>query len=205
MKDAIEYELVDMEWSLNYDFTEDSVRIVCDGTDNSEDTQEQPSLELDAQGIPCGYGREYTEARRIIISEFFYKWKELHPEKRIYNNNLKDHILIRGISIVEAKEHAAKRYNSTKAVLCLEEVLMNARPLRRVEVKKDNSNQSAFDYMLVMIHELEGVGLVKLTIGVKDRRMPVERVQYGISAIDSMDDIFASKDKSNKKKAPHKK
>lgn len=200
------YELVDLSWSLLYDLQEEVddgyVRDASSVFDSKDAFRigEIEALQLDDQGIPNGEGKEYTRARRVIIGDFYHNWNERHPEKRVHNQALDDDILVRGISLVEAKEHAAKRYRSTLAVLRLEEVLAKARPVRRVPVKKDNSNQATFDYMLIMVCELEDIGTIKLTVGVRDKKIPLERIQYGISALEPGQDLIPQKTEVNPKK-----
>lgn len=184
------YELVDFSWILLYGFDIDKTSsMVLDESTIGEkthtaDSEPEDTIQYDADGIPINDGKEATAARRIIIRDFYHHWNEDHPEKRVHNSILNDDILIRGISIVEAKEHAAKRYRSTLAVLHLEEVLANARPVARVPVKAENSNQSSFDYMLLMTCELDNIGTIKLTVGVREKKTQAERIQYGISALD---------------------
>lgn len=206
------YELLDFSWDLLYDLPEiENPKCVRDdstifGTDIPEEAPKP--LQLDGQGIPSGEGKEYTTARRVIIGDFYHNWNEQHPDKRVHNLILDDDILIRGISIVEAKEHAAKRYKSTLAVLRLEEVLAKARPVKRMPVKRDNSNQSTFDYMLIMACELDGIGTIKLTVGVRDKENLLERIQYGISALEPGQELISRKEveaANIKKKAPHRK
>lgn len=210
MSVACKYELLDFSWDLLYDLDEvEFPRVVRDDTGEEETTykEEKPAvLQLDGQGIPNGEGKEYTTARRVIISDFYHNWNAQHPDKRVHNLVLDDDILIRGISIVEAKEHAAKRYKSTLAVLRLEEVLAKARPVKRMPVKRDNSNQATFDYMLIMAYELDGIGTVKLTVGVRDKENLLERIQYGISALEPGQELIPQQALNpKKKKAPHKK
>lgn len=203
MTDNCKYELLDFSWSLSYDLIEeDNPKMVRDASSvaDSEKEEEPEGLLLDEKGIPNGEGKEYTKARRLIISDFYHNWNERHPEKRVHNQALDDDILIRGISVVEAKEHAAKRYQSTLAVLRLEEILAKARPVRRVPVKPDNSNQSTFDYMLIMVCELECIGTIKLTVGVRDKKDPLERIQYGIKALEPEEELIQPKDEKPKKK-----
>lgn len=199
------YELVDLSWILLYNLQEEvnSMAVVSDTssvTDSDEQKGNSEALQLDEHGIPNGEGKVYTNARRVIISDFYHNWNEQHPEKCVHNLALDDDILVRGISLVEAKEHAAKRYLSTLAVLRLEEVLAKARPVRRLPVKKDNSNQATFDYMLIMVCELEEIGTIKLTVGVRDKKNPLERIQYGISALEPGQKLIPPKTEGKPKK-----
>lgn len=87
------------------------------------------------------------------------------------------------VSIVETSEHAAKSYLSTLAVLQLDSILIGAKKVSSQKPKKGNKNQIPFERILVMEHELVGIGTVKMTVGV--RRKTREKVQYCITAIDN--------------------
>ena len=45
--------------------------------------------------------------------------------------------------------------------------------------KQDNKNQKPFERILIMEHELVGIGTVKMTVGV--RRSTHEKIQYSAS------------------------
>ena len=141
--------------------------------------------------IPKGNSKDDIKQRELIIRQFYQKWKEYNPSQRKFNLSLKDFINIRMISIVETSEHAAKRYLSTLAVLQLDAILTGAQTLAITRPKKENKNQQSFERMMIMTYPLPGIGIAKMTVGV--RRLSKEKVQYCITAI-SGNDI---------KKAPH--
>lgn len=141
--------------------------------------------------IPKGNSKDDIKQRELIIRQFYQKWKEDNPSQRKFNLTLKDFINIRMISIVETSEHAAKRYLSTLAVLQLDAILTRAQTLAITRPKKENKNQQSFERMMIMTYPLPGIGIAKMTVGV--RRLSKEKVQYCITAI-SGNDI---------KKAPH--
>ena len=88
------------------------------------------------------------------------------------------------VSIVETSEHAAKSYLSTLAVLQLDAILTGARKISIKKTKVGNKNQKPFERMMIMEYELTGIGKVKMTVGI--RRRTKEKVQYCITAINSI-------------------
>lgn len=136
-----------------------------------------------------------------MIADFFHEWREHNEDRRILNSALNDYIYVKGISVIEAKEHSAKSYLSTKAVFLIDNVLKEAMPVRRTPVKKDNKNQGKFSYMLVMVYRHEGIGTIKLTVGVKSSN---EHIEYGISTLRPGQPLIDNLINKNKKKRnPH--
>ena len=88
------------------------------------------------------------------------------------------------VSIVETSEHAAKSYLSTLAVLQLDAILTGAQKISIKKTKVGNKNQKPFERMMIMEYELTGIGKVKMTVGI--RRRTKEKVQYCITAINSI-------------------
>ena len=131
--------------------------------------------------IPQGNSPTEIERRRNIISSFYHEWKEKNPSQRRYNLSLKEYINIRFVSITETCTHAAKTYHSTLAVLQLDAILTNAMRVSTVRTKP-NGNQKQFEKMIVMHYECVGIGVVKMTVGV--RRRTHEKVQYCITALE---------------------
>lgn len=203
MEDVLEYELLDIEWELNYEFyLESPGRMVRDTTGDKEENHE-PSLVYDENGIPMGESPEDIKIREKIIFGFYEQWKNTHPEKSVFNSFLKSDILIRKESVVEAAVHAAKKYKSTLAVFKLDELLAGAVGIDVDQPKPGNKNQSKLTRMIVMIYRIEGIGRIKLTVGV--RRRSGDKIQYGISAIADNVPIQAIVKNKHTKKAPHKK
>ena len=131
--------------------------------------------------IPQGSTPEDIDARRRIISKFYHDWKDQNPSQRRYNLSLKEYINIRFVSITETCTHAAKSYHSTLAVLQLDAILTNAKRIATLRTKA-NSNQKQFEKMIIMQYECVGLGVIKMTVGV--RRRTHEKVQYCITALD---------------------
>ena len=88
------------------------------------------------------------------------------------------------VSIVETSEHAAKTYLSTIAVLQLDAILTGARKVSIKKTKPGNKNQQPFERMMIMEYELAYIGKIKMTVGI--RRRTHEKVQYCITAIQSI-------------------
>lgn len=84
------------------------------------------------------------------------------------------------MSITETCTHAAKTYHSTFAVLQLDAILTNAKRIATVRAKS-NGNKKIFEKMIIMQYECVGIGLVKMTVGV--RRRSHEKVQYCITVL----------------------
>lgn len=209
----MQYELVDISWSLDYDFNKEPVcYVVADDTlmPGQEPKERTPEIVCDADGIPMGQSMEEIRQREKIINGFFEVWYNTRkPDAKIYNVNLPGDILVKGLSIDEAKHHASKSYLSTIAVVhYFENVLANAIPIKRTAIKEGNKNQSRFDYMLIMKHEIENIGTVKLTVGVKENedKIVLSRTEYGMSVLRPEQDIFENdqnKQQKKKKKAHH--
>ncbi|MBO5933323.1 MAG: hypothetical protein J6Q19_06330 [Bacteroidaceae bacterium] len=130
--------------------------------------------------IPKGNTREDIEIRRNIISRFYHEWKVQNPTQRRFNLSLKEYINIRFVSITETCTHASRSYYSTLAVLQLDAILTNAKRVSTVRTKKNN-NQKLFEKIIVMQYDCVGIGIVKMTVGV--RRRNHEKVQYCITAM----------------------
>ena len=133
--------------------------------------------------VPVGNTREDIKAREAIISDVYRCWYEANPSKSVYNTHLKDYINVRFLSINETVHHASISYLSTLAVLQLDSILRCSVVYGKPKPpKKGVANQKAFVYMLEMHHELIGIGLVKMMVGVKRTG---EKIQYCITAIEA--------------------
>ena len=161
--------------------------------------------------MPKGQSIADIRKREEKIDAFFRKWYAEHPDREIYNNKVKDRILVRKISIDEAKQHTSKRYLSTIAIIHhFEEILANACSIRKTAVKQNDRNQSKFDYMLIMSYQCDSVGVVKLTVGIKKKHIEVDieqevKTQYAISVLREGESLVEPTKTERKKKAPHKK
>lgn len=131
--------------------------------------------------VPTGNNKEDIKRREEIISDVYRNWYQSHPSKRVFNDNLKDYINVRYISISETMRHAAKSQASTLAVLQLDAILRCAKRVGKPMLpKKGVKNQKDFVRIILMTHQVVGIGVVKLTVGIKKSG---EKVQYCITAI----------------------
>ena len=168
---------------------------MCRGTDGSWAQSPSPSTystkltlnlnNMEKTFIPEDSSVASIKIREQIIRDFYREWKERDPSQRKFNLSLKEYINIRMVSIIETSEHAAKNYLSTLAVLQLDAILIGAKKKSVKKAKEGNKNQKPFEKMLIMEYELTGIGIVKMTVGV--RRRTHEKVQYCITAIDSIE------------------
>ena len=88
---------------------------------------------------------------------------------------MNEDINIRFVSITETCTHASRTYLSTLAVLQLDAILTNAKVVSTCP-SKSNGNQKPFEKMIIMKYDCVGIGVVKMTVGV--RRKTHEKVQY---------------------------
>lgn len=107
--------------------------------------------------------------------------------------------------LLESVAHSAYRYQSTKAVLGMEEVIAEAKFVCRVKAK-DNSNQKPFKEMMILRHHSSLLGTVKMTVGIRKRT--IEKVQYSITVpvpeIPFVDESSIIRERSkNKKRKKH--
>jgi len=126
--------------------------------------------------IPRGVSKEDIKERERIIKDFYSKWISQNPEKRIWNADLEDYILVKYISINETYCKAARRYESTLAVFRLTEVLRNAVLVKEKPTKQNDKNQKSFEKLLIM--RFDGI---KLIVGIQKSNK--DKVQYCLSAI----------------------
>ena len=133
--------------------------------------------------IPTRTDKKDLKAREEIITSFYVEWNHNHPERRVYNDDLKDYIHVTYLSMDETRRHAAKRHQSTLAVLQLDTILRTAKRVgKALPVKPGSKNQKSFSKMIRMECQLEDIGLVKLLVGVKKKTG--ELVQYCITALE---------------------
>ncbi|MBR6846853.1 MAG: hypothetical protein IKM74_01840 [Bacteroidales bacterium] len=133
--------------------------------------------------IPIGTEKEDLKARKNIITAFYAEWNRNNPERRVFNDDLNDYIYVVYLSMDETRRHAAKRYNSTLAVLQLDTILKKAKRIGNpLPVKQGSKNQKVFSKILKMECELEEIGTVKLLVGIK--KTTGEKIQYCITTLE---------------------
>ena len=133
-------------------------------------------MEQIISNIPAGTSKEEIKIREKIIKDFYAKWISLPPDKKIWNENLKDYILVKYQSINETYNKAARRYESTLAVFRLTEVMEKAVLKSEKRTKAGDKNQKPYSKLLIMLHDG-----IKLTVGVQ--KTTQEKVQYCLTAV----------------------
>lgn len=146
-------------------------------------------LEIRPEDVPIGNLMEDIERRRSIISKYYHDWKLQNPSLRKFNLSLNDYINIRFVSITETCTHASRTYHSTLAVMQLDAILTNAKVVSTVP-SKNNGNQKPFEKIIIMKYDCVGIGIIKMTVGV--RRRTHEKVQYCITALKTEKDVMST-------------
>ena len=126
--------------------------------------------------IPQGNSREEVRMRDQIIKDFYAGWIAENPEKKMWNEDLQDYILVKYLSITETAEKAARQYESTLAVMRLSELLTKSKKVAEVSPKKGTKNQKPFVKMFIM--QLDNI---KMTVGLQ--KSTGDKVQYCITAL----------------------
>ena len=126
--------------------------------------------------IPRGNSREEVKLRDQMIKDFYAGWIAENPEKKMWNEDLQDYILVKYLSITETAEKAARQYESTMAVMRLSELLTKSRKVAEVPPKKGTKNQKPFLKMYIM--QLDNI---KMTVGLQ--KSTGDKVQYCITAL----------------------
>ena len=126
--------------------------------------------------IPRGNSREEVKIRDQIVKDFYAGWIAENPEKKMWNDDLQDFIIVKYLSITETAEKAARQYESTLAVMRLSELLTKSKKVAEVPPKKGTKNQKPFLKMYIM--QLDNI---KMTVGLQ--KSTGDNVQYCITAI----------------------
>ena len=126
--------------------------------------------------IPQGNSREEVKLRDQIIKDFYAGWIAENPEKKMWNEDLQDYILVKYLSITETAEKAARQYESTLAVMRLSELLTKSKKVAEVPPKKGTKNQKPFLKMYIMQFDN-----IKMTVGLQ--KSTGDKVQYCITAL----------------------
>ena len=126
--------------------------------------------------IPQGNSREEVKQRDQVIKDFYAGWIAENPEKKMWNDDLQDYILVKYLSITETAEKAARQYESTLAVMRLSELLTKSKKVAEVPPKKGTKNQKPFLKMYIM--QLDNI---KMTVGLQ--KSTGDKVQYCITAL----------------------
>ena len=126
--------------------------------------------------IPQGNSRAEVKLRDKMIKNFYAGWIAENPEKKMWNDDLQDYILVKYLSITETAEKAARQYESTLAVMRLSELLTKSKKVAEVPPKKGTKNQKPFLKMYIM--QLDNI---KMTVGLQ--KSTGDKVQYCITAL----------------------
>ena len=126
--------------------------------------------------IRQGNSRVEVKLRDQMIKDFYAGWIAENPEKKMWNDDLQDYILVKYLSITETAEKAARQYESTMAVMRLSELLTKSRKVAEVPPKKGTKNQKPFLKMYIM--QLDNI---KMTVGLQ--KSTGDKVQYCITAL----------------------
>ena len=126
--------------------------------------------------IPQGNSRVEVKLRDQMIKNFYAGWIAENPEKKMWNDDLQDYILVKYLSITETAEKAARQYESTLAVMRLSELLTKSKKVAEVPPKKGTKNQKPFLKMYIM--QLDNI---KMTVGLQ--KSTGDKVQYCITAL----------------------
>ena len=126
--------------------------------------------------IPQGNSRVEVKLRDQMIKNFYAGRIAENPEKKMWNDDLQDYILVKYLSITETAEKAARQYESTLAVMRLSELLTKSKKVAEVPPKKGTKNQKPFLKMYIM--QLDNI---KMTVGLQ--KSTGDKVQYCITAL----------------------
>lgn len=200
-----EYELIDIVFELSYTATEVKENsIVCEDEVLFSAPSTTTDIELDANGIPKGGSQKEIQQRRQIIHNYIQAWRAEHADDpRVFNDNLNEYIKVTQVFLLESVSHAAKRYQSTKAVLQMSQIMSKASIVGITNKKEGNSNQRAFEKMIVMRYQSKELGNVKMTVGVRNRTH--EKVEYSITVPPQGEPFISATMKKNTKNAKRKK
>ena len=131
--------------------------------------------------IPTGTNKSDIKQREKIIKDFYSQWISEHPDKKIWNENLRDYIHVKYLSINETYNKAARRYESTIAIFKLTEVLNKAVLKAEKPTKPGDKNQKPFSKLLIMYF-----ADIKLTVGIQ--KTTQQKVQYCLTSIGNTSD-----------------
>lgn len=172
----IEYELIDLDWNLEYVFEEQGKgSMIKDDSDILESSNKQIEFKTDENHIPLGSTKEEIKIREKFIKNFYAQWIEKNPSKKVWNEYLQAYIHVKFASINETFAKAARTYESTCAVFLLDDILKTAIKISETSAK-NNKNQKAYEKMLLMT----ALDKVKLTVGLQ--KSTQEYVQYCITS-----------------------
>lgn len=101
--------------------------------------------------------------RDKIIKDFYAGWIAENPDKKMWNDDLQDYILVKYISITETAEKAARQYESTLAVMRLSELPQSQENSKCYKRKERRIKRTTFLKMYIM--QLDNI---KMTVGLPE-------------------------------------
>jgi len=130
------------------------------------------------------YGLEHRRGTVRRLKRGEKTWETINPSKRVFNKSLNEYINVKHISVKETTGQASHRYTSTLAVTFLTEILKNAiQKSSPQNINPQRDNQKGFEKIIILEYIKNGLGKIKLTVGVK--RGTKEKVQYCITTIEN--------------------
>ena len=155
--------------------------------------------QITAEMIPEGNSPEAMKERQRTILKFYTWWGYNHPSKKIFNSALQEDIFVSYRSKQETSRHAAKKYESSLAILHLDEILAGAVPILSSNADPNTKSQSRYERIIMMKYDCADIGTVKMTVGVYKKTHRKE--QYCITVIEAdIEDAFKISGKHKKSK-----
>ena len=102
------------------------------------------------KNIPQGNTSEDIKTRKKIIGVFYAQWIAAHPDKKIWNKDLRAFIHVKYLSINEILGHAPRSIEATLAQFHLSEILSNAYLVSQCPPKHSDKNQKSFSKILLL-------------------------------------------------------
>ena len=153
--------------------------------------------QITAEMIPQGNSPEAMKDRQRLILQFYTWWGYNHPSKKIFNSALQEDIFVSYRSKQETSRHAAKKYESSLAILHLDEILAGAVPILSSNADPGTKSQSRYERIILMKYVCADIGTVKMTVGVFKKTHKKE--QYCITVIEAdIEDAFKASEKHKK-------
>ena len=151
-------------------------------------TEDSDNIYLEDYTIPKGWEKEDIKARENIVWAMLGKWLSKNPLKRKKNADLEDYIYLRFDGMQETVNKAARSYKSTMAVFELDFILSNA--IKIGTDKPKSKRQEVFAEMLIMNVDtpafLPYFDKVKMLVGITKQKKNAKKIQYSITAIETM-------------------
>lgn len=127
------------------------------------------------------YPNTNRSRRWEAIRQTMAEWREGRPEPVAYNNSLRGYITVNARSLRETCYWGSKTEASATAISRhMNEILRFA--VRSEESVPHSNTGSRFEKLIILNRRIEGLGVAKLTVGVKPDG---SLVQYCITAVEA--------------------